>query len=268
VSTQRPDWQLPAGVDRGLWEYLHDPAIAQNYDQQLAGTPLLDLDVRWLRAWCPTPGAVIDLGCGTGRVACALTPLGYEVLSVDLAHEMLCVLRAKAQAAQIAAPAIRVNLVELDAVRSAQFDYAACLFSTLGMIRTAAARQRCLAHVARILKPGGRLVLHVHNYWFNARSAAGRAWLLRDLLTGASGDRTMPAHVGVSPITLHHFTRTSAQRALRAAGLSVRAVRPVSTHADGRLPWAWWAARWRAYGFFLVAEKNARAVGAPLAIRG
>ena len=26
------DWQLPEGVNRGLWDYLHDPAIARNYD--------------------------------------------------------------------------------------------------------------------------------------------------------------------------------------------------------------------------------------------
>ena len=26
--TTPPDWQLPPGVDRGLWDYLHDPGIA------------------------------------------------------------------------------------------------------------------------------------------------------------------------------------------------------------------------------------------------
>ena len=27
--TSPPDWQLPSGVSRGLWDYLHDPAIAR-----------------------------------------------------------------------------------------------------------------------------------------------------------------------------------------------------------------------------------------------
>ena len=38
------DWQLPPGVDRGLWDYLHDPGVARGYDASLAGTPLFDID--------------------------------------------------------------------------------------------------------------------------------------------------------------------------------------------------------------------------------
>ena len=31
------DWQLPPGVSRGLWDYLHDPSLARSYDEGLAG---------------------------------------------------------------------------------------------------------------------------------------------------------------------------------------------------------------------------------------
>ncbi len=33
-----PDWRMPPGVNRGLWDYLHDPGVARNYDAGLAGT--------------------------------------------------------------------------------------------------------------------------------------------------------------------------------------------------------------------------------------
>ena len=39
----------------------------------------------------------------------------------------------------------------------------------------------------RLLRPGGRFILHVHNRWFNAWDRSGRAWLLRDWLRSWMG---------------------------------------------------------------------------------
>ncbi len=51
------DWQLPPGVTRPLWDYLHDPDIARQYDARLAGTPLLTLDIAFVLDHCRPPGA-------------------------------------------------------------------------------------------------------------------------------------------------------------------------------------------------------------------
>ena len=32
-----PDWQLPPGVDRGLWDYLHAGEMVAGYDEQMRG---------------------------------------------------------------------------------------------------------------------------------------------------------------------------------------------------------------------------------------
>ena len=50
------DWQLPPGVSRGLWDYLHDAAPARNYDAALAGSPLLGADAALRRAALPDGG--------------------------------------------------------------------------------------------------------------------------------------------------------------------------------------------------------------------
>ena len=34
-----PDWQLPPGVDRGLWDYLHSTGMVAGYDDQMAASP-------------------------------------------------------------------------------------------------------------------------------------------------------------------------------------------------------------------------------------
>ena len=255
-----PDWRMPPGVNRGLWDYLHDPAVARNYDARLAGVSLPDVDVHFVEEHCPRPGWLLDLGCGTGRLLIPFARRGYDVVGVDLSEEMLAVAREKAAAAGVCAHLLRANLAELDGLRDGRFDYAACLFSTLGMVIGAENRRRVIAHAFRVLRPGGCFVLHVHNRGFNVWNGPGRAWLLRDwwkrrLGRADAGDRAMPVHQGVAGLTLHLFTRGAAVRLLTEAGFRIRDVRQVSLRADGRLPWAWWFGGLRAYGYLLAAER-------------
>src|SRR5436309_1278879 len=107
------DWQLPAGVTRGLWDYLHDPAVAQGYDDRLAGTPLLEVDLRFAERHFPTPGRLLDLGCGTGRLLVPFARRGFSVVGVDLSEEMLRAAAAKAAAAGVTVGLVKANLVEL-----------------------------------------------------------------------------------------------------------------------------------------------------------
>jgi len=245
------DWQLPAGVSRAMWDYFQDPANARAYDQELKNTPLLKVDYEFVLQHCRPPGRFADLGAGTGRLAVALVERGYSPVAVDLSPEMLKVLREKASAI----PCVCANLVELGMFADQSFDHAACLFSTLGLIVGAEARQQFLAHVERILKPGGVFVVHVHNRWFNLWTAQGRRLLFADLFRGAGGDYAMPAHQGIGALTMHLFTRREIVGCLRAAGFEILEVCPLSLNADGQLRAAWWLGRLRAYGYLVAARK-------------
>jgi SAM-dependent methyltransferase len=128
------------------------------------------------------------------------------------------------------------------------------------MVTGPEARRRVIAHAYRLLRPGGRFVLHVHNRWFNFWDPQGRHWLLRDLLRSSTGqaragDRLMPVHQGIAGLTMHLFRRREAVRLLKRAGFQVREVRPLSLAADGRLRYPWWFGWLRAYGYLLAAEK-------------
>ena len=109
-------------------------------------------------------------------------------MGVDLSEEMLKVAGRKAAAAGVAVHRLKANLVNLAGLQDQSFDYAACLFSTLGLIVGVEARQRFLTHVFRLLRPGGVFVVHVHNRWFNVWTAPGRRLLFGELLRGAGGD--------------------------------------------------------------------------------
>src|SRR5262245_43950583 len=235
-------WQLPEGIDQGLWHYVTDPGVADAYDEALAGTTLLAADLRFCERFLTGPGRLIDLGCGTGRLLIPFARLGRWVLGVDLSEEMLRVARDKSAGAGVTVHLLRANLADLGCLADESFDAAACLFSTLGMLVGRAARRKALAHAHRLLKPGGRFVLHVHKRWFNWRDRAGRRWLLANLVRSAlgrepAGDRFMPGYLNLTGLTLHLFGRREVVGELRACGFRVLAVEPVGLRADGSLMW-------------------------------
>jgi SAM-dependent methyltransferase len=72
--------------------------IAQIYD--LINPRAKDSDF-YLTLAGPRPGSVLDLGCGTGTLCCALAERGHRVTGVDPAAAMLAVARRKPHAEQV-----------------------------------------------------------------------------------------------------------------------------------------------------------------------
>lgn len=179
---------------------------------------------------------------------------------MDLSSEMLQVARSRAAAAGLEISLLRANLVELECLADQSFAYAACLFSTLGMVLGGTERRRVVEHVHRLLRPGGKFILHVHNRWFNFWDSTGRRWLLKDLLRilfrwKPGGDRVMPVHQGIAGLTLHLFTRREAIRLLKQVGFRVREVQPLGLRTGSQLRLPWWLGWLRAYGYLLLAER-------------
>lgn len=242
------DWQLPPGTDRGLWDYIHNNELARSYDERLAGTPLLEVDIHFARRHFQAPGSLIDLGCGTGRLLLPLARLGFNCLGVDLSGSMLEITAAKARNEGLKIACLKANLVELNAIMSASFDYAACLFSTLGMIRGRENRRSFLGHVFRILRPGGLFVIHVHNRWFGFGRKLGKRGTER-------GDRVMPQAYGGAALTLHHYTRAEIRKDLRGAGFECRQIKPIDLSTSCELKYEWLFRALRAYGYLVAAVK-------------
>jgi SAM-dependent methyltransferase len=75
-----------------------NPQIAEIYD--LANPPAHDNDF-YLSLAGPRPCTVLDLGCGTGALCCALAERGHRVTGVDPAAAMLAVARRKPHAEKV-----------------------------------------------------------------------------------------------------------------------------------------------------------------------
>lgn len=253
-----PDWQLPAGVSPELWEYLHCAEMAQQYEASLTGSPVVAAESPFLARHLPETGLVLDLGCGTGRHIRELTRPGRMVVGVDLSVNML---QRASDHGQL--PLLRANLVGLDCLRDACADAALCLFGTLGLLHPAHARRQALQAARRVLRPGGVLILHVHNRQAAALRPGQRRWFFRDLFqslwTGSEqGNWSMPAHQGLARLTMHLFSRNEILALLQVVGFEVTEVLPLGFRPDGRLAWSWWWPGWRAHGFLLSAVASNR----------
>ncbi len=256
----RPSWRLPEGVPPGLWDYAQSPLVADDYDEYFAFNSLFEFDEEVIRSrLAERVGVVADLGCGTGRALVALCKDGHRGLAVDLSLPMLRIVREKAQLDGLPIGCVRANMVTLDGVRTASVDHAVCLFSTLGMIRGRANRQQALAHARRIIRPGGRFVLHVHNYWFNLRDPGGPWWVLRNAGAAMSqqdielGDRWFP-YRGVPNMFLHVFRWPELRADLRSAGFRIEERIPLNVERRHRLRWPWLLGPLRTNGWIVVCS--------------
>jgi SAM-dependent methyltransferase len=259
---QIPHWQLPPGVSHGTWEYTQRESIADDYDDYFACNSLFEFDEPLLAEEFATPGLVADLGCGTARALVPLVRGGHRGLAIDLSDNMLTIVEEKAADQDLDIKCLQANLVELtpDLVADGSVDYAMCMFSTLGMIRGHANRQRVLANAFRMLKPGGKFVVHVHNFWFNLHDPGGPWWVLQNLLQAAVqrdlevGDRYFP-YRGVPDMYLHVFRPRELRRLYTGAGFRIRRWVPLEVTRRHPLSRPWFLQSLRANGWIVVGEK-------------
>ena len=112
---------------------------------------------RWRESIVPflSDGPVLDLGCGTGALAEALTGRGFDVIGVDREPSMLGRARTRS--------AVRSRLVRADAAhlpfRSGSFASCAATFPANFILQ-----QASLDEIARVLRPGGVVAVVMSGY--------------------------------------------------------------------------------------------------------
>jgi len=260
-----PAWRLPPGVAPGTWEYTQRESIANEYAEFLKNTPLISLDLAITLRALPSPQVnratrVVDLGCGDGRALRALWELGYDVLGVDMSQPMLHRVGQEAYRGELRSRLVRANLVQLHCLADGIVDHAICLFSTIGMIRGREHRRTFLKHVARIVKPGGAFVLHVHNRndaWRDRPSTAAylrSAWQSLRSKDCEVGDRTY-SYRGLADMFLHTYSLRELRTDLRVTGWRINEIVTLSPESDAVLSTPWLAPSFRAGGFIAIASR-------------
>jgi SAM-dependent methyltransferase len=124
---------------------------AASYDTPGNTTIELEQDVvRELVGELPGESVVLDAACGTGRHAAYLAELGHTVVGVDSSAEMLALAAAKVPGGRFVAGTLEALPLE-----DASVDAAVCALA----LSHARDIRPAVAELARVLRPGGRLVV-------------------------------------------------------------------------------------------------------------
>lgn len=146
--------RLPAPADKAAAVQAMFDRIAPRYDL-MNRLMTLRLDQRWrrlaLRLAHVGPGdVVVDIGCGTGDMCELAAATGARVIGVDFAAGMLAGARARGVAAAF---------VRADGVAVPLRDAGATVVTAAFVLRNVVSIPALLEEAARVLAPGGRLVL-------------------------------------------------------------------------------------------------------------
>ena len=145
-------------------------------------------------------GEVLDVACGFGRHAVPLARAGYRVCGVDRSETLLAEARRRAAASGGPGPdLIQADYRELP-LPDARFDAALNLYSSLGYLGDEG-DAHMLAEVARVLRPGGRLVLETMHRDRLVQGFRERDWQMVGEGRLLLEQRTFDARSGVAQTT-------------------------------------------------------------------
>ena len=170
-SSMRSEWIRVAHDRQNAWyrtafDGLYPLLYPNRNDAQAEAEACALLDLLRL----PRGAQVLDLACGTARHCQAIAQRGISPWGLDLSPALLSLARKRDC---LAGRLVRADMRLLPFRRS--FDAVLSLFTRFGYFSKEEEHSRVLREVARVIKPGGLLLLdHIH------RPALERTWVARD----------------------------------------------------------------------------------------
>ena len=135
---------------------------------------------------------VLDVACGTGRGLVVLKEHAEQAVGVDGTHEMLLTASRKLRVGDTMPSLCRANAGALP-FADELFDAVTCL-NFLHLFGDAAAKQRFLAEIARVLRPGGTAVVEFDNALHGVLLGPIRKYFGRDI--GYEWPWALPGYFG------------------------------------------------------------------------
>jgi Methylase involved in ubiquinone/menaquinone biosynthesis len=117
-----------------------------------------ELEIKIVEKYLGKTGAILDIGCGTGRTTIPLYKQGMKVIGIDLSKEMIGFAKKKY-------PEIDYRIMDACDLKfeNESFDYALFSFNGLDCIYPKSKRLLSLREINRVLKKNGVFIFSSHN---------------------------------------------------------------------------------------------------------
>lgn len=105
--------------------------------------------------------SVLELGCGTGRIALGLAEAGYRVVCLDSSQAMLDICTERAQTRGLSSKIVPVlgDMRRLEDFPPAKYALACCALNTFAYLATTADQRAMLTALHALMQPNGVLLL-------------------------------------------------------------------------------------------------------------
>ena len=137
----------------------------RNVDEMLAWNPALKEWEQSVTAFFPSGARILDIGCGLGREAFALSDLGFDVVGIDISKEVISQVKQLSAGKGYPIPFFEYDGKHLD-FPADSFDVVLIWAQTFGLLYGDAFRKDYLSECRRVLKKGGLLSFSTHDYHF------------------------------------------------------------------------------------------------------
>lgn len=132
---------------------------ASTVDDYSATDGLTPAEEHLVERWAPPSPRVLDLGVGTGRTTRRLAAMARTYVGIDITPGMI-------ERARRLHPGVDLRLgdaSDLTEFEAGSFDLVVFSYHGIDYLHPDRSRQRCLAEVARVLRPGGVFLASRHN---------------------------------------------------------------------------------------------------------
>ncbi|RSM85955.1 class I SAM-dependent methyltransferase [Kibdelosporangium aridum] len=206
--------------------------IAGEYDRRIPGNGptdevFTDTELDFLLEKIQRTDEVLDMGCGTGRFTVPLAERAAKVTGLDISPHMLAVNSSKLRERGLAARLVEGDMAALPFPNDS-FDAVTSMLALMHI--PLEDRQQVFTEVARVLRPGGRLLIGVKNAVFE-RMFAGDRFADVDITDVQAGELIFTGTGTGENLTApwHSFSPDDLSRLAAIAGLSVVHLRGNST---------------------------------------
>jgi ubiquinone/menaquinone biosynthesis C-methylase UbiE len=197
------------------------PAYDQRYEKNAFFTKVYE-PLTWhnIQRFLPPPGGrILDAGGGTGRWTIPLAQMGYRVALTDISAGMLEIAQHKlvAQGLLDRVTTYRMDVCDMQGLPDEHYDLAMALGDPLSYCQDP---DRAVAELARVTRPGGRVIGSVDSRMKAVRAMTEGNWnLAQRILT--SGEMPWRGDDAALAFPIHAFTVGELQTLFELRGLRV-----------------------------------------------